>query len=84
MFIDYNSCEPYLGSNRVSHKVDINKYGKPTEKKIFKFDVNNTQASNKIKFKVFRDGSRASDRLRQFGIGGDPSTELDEEIGMIG
>lgn len=39
-------------------KVDINKFGKAVDRELNQFDINNTSASNKIRFKVFRDGTR--------------------------
>jgi hypothetical protein len=69
LFIDFDTCEPYKGVHKGSHKIDINKFGKALGKNINKFEINNTSAGNKIKFKVFRHDSRQSHRLRQFGIG---------------
>ena len=50
-------------------KVDINKFGKAVDRELNQFDINNTSASNKIRFKIFRDGTRQAERLRQFDIG---------------
>jgi hypothetical protein len=69
MYIDFDTAEPFKGDYHEMSKVDINKFGKTTDKEINKFEINNTKASNKISFSIFRDGSRASERLRQFGIG---------------
>ena len=69
LFLDFDTCEPFLGVHKGSHKIDINKFGKAQGKGINKFEINNTSASNKIKFKLFRHDSRQSHRLRQFGIG---------------
>ena len=67
------------------NKVDINKYGKTIDKEVNRFTINNTSASNKIHFKIFRDGSRAAERLRQYGIDTKNSEDKDnlEETGLL-
>lgn len=58
LFIDFDTAEPYKGVHKASKKVDINKFGKAVDRELNQFDINNTSASNKIRFKVFRDGTR--------------------------
>ena len=58
LYVDYDSCEPYKGTYRSSERRDINKFGKNVDAEISKFEINNTSAANKIRFKIFRDGSR--------------------------
>ena len=84
-FVDFESCEAYKGTYRSSTKIDINKFGKSTDREIKKLEINNTSAGNKIKFKIFRDGSRKLERLREFGIGqesGAASADK-QEMGLI-
>jgi len=69
LFVDFDSSEPYKGVHKASHRIDINKFGKQIDREVSKFTINNTSAANKLEFKIFRDGSRQSERLRQFGIG---------------
>lgn len=75
LFLDFDTCEPFLGVHKGSHKIEINKFGKAQGRDINKYDINNTSASNKIKFKLFRHDSRQSHRLRQFGIGMEASNQ---------
>jgi hypothetical protein len=86
MFIDYDSCEAYQGVHRSSTKLDINKYGKVIDKEINKLEINNTSAANKIRFKIFRDGSRQLERLRAFSIGIEAGVDSvdQQEIGLLG
>ena len=58
LYVDYDSCEPYKGTYLSSERLDINKFGKTVDAEISKFEINNTSAANKIRFKIFRDGSR--------------------------
>lgn len=64
LFLDFDTCEPHQGAFLAEHRVDINKFGKAVDKEVNTFEINNTRADNKIKFKIFRDGSRQSERLR--------------------
>jgi hypothetical protein len=85
LYVDFETCEAFHGSHLSMNRIEINKYGKTIDKEINRFAINNTSASNKIHFKIFRDGSRAAERLRQYGIGSKNSTEMDEleEAGLL-
>lgn len=89
MFVDFDTTEPFEGIHGAQHKVDINKFGKSVDKEVHKFEINNTMAANKVKFKIFRQGSRQSERLRKLGIGlgaqGSAEVAVDdaEEVGLI-
>lgn len=89
LFLDFDTCEPYHGVHKGMHKIDINKYGKALSKTVNKFEINNTSASNKIKFKLFRHDSRQAYRVRQFGIGmeasnqGEPGGTDRVEVGQL-
>ena len=58
LFVDFDTTEPYKGVHKAMNRIDINKFGKVVDRELNHFDINNTSASNKIKFKIFRDGSR--------------------------
>lgn len=77
MFVDFDTCEPYQGAHAAQHRVDINKFGKSVDRQVHSFAINNSTATNKVKFKLFKDGSRQSERLRKFGIGLQSSSEAD-------
>ena len=88
LFLDFDTCEPYQGTFNAQRRVDINKFGKTVDKEINEFEINNTQAKNKVKFKLYRDGSRQSERLRKFGIGleaaeGDTYKDEKEDVGLL-
>lgn len=87
MFVDFDTSEPYKGTHGASHRIDINKYGKAVKAGVQRFSINNTSAANKIEFKIFRQGTRKSERLRKLGIGleakNDASYEYESEFGLL-
>lgn len=87
LFIDFVSCDPFVGRHAAQKRIDINKFGKSVDKEIHKVDINNTNATNKIKFKIFRQGTRQADRLRELGIGlgagAEGARDETEEVGLV-